>query len=57
MGRIGFICKENHSSSIEEIKEVCTCESLEVEGIFTHFSSADEGLNGESYTKNNFINL
>lgn len=54
MGRIGFICKENHSSSIEDIKEVCTYKSLEVEGIFTHFSSADERLNGESYTKKQF---
>lgn len=54
MGRIGFVCKENHDSSIEDIKQVCVCKNLDVEGVFTHFSSADEGLDGELYTKKQF---
>lgn len=37
MNRIGF-----HYTKPEEIHEVCTLEGLDIEGIFTHFSKADE---------------
>ena len=39
MGRIGFLPNEK---SLEEVKEICSLEGLNVIGIFTHFSSADE---------------
>ena len=39
MNRIGFLCNQQ---SAEEIMEISSLENLEIEGIFTHFSCADE---------------
>ena len=39
MSRIGF---QAEPSSIDEIKKIFSMENLEVEGMFTHFSKADE---------------
>lgn len=39
MGRIGFLPNED---SLNKIIEICSLDGLEVVGIFTHFSSADE---------------
>lgn len=59
MGRIGFSCKaredlsesaEMQKRSIKEICDVCRMNGLVPEGIFTHFSSADEGEEGDEYT-------
>lgn len=59
MGRIGFPCKAlkfdpesiaAQKRSIDEIADVCRAEWLIPEGIFTHFSSADEGEEGDEYT-------
>ena len=52
MGRIGFDADQDMKTAIEEIEEVCHYENLRCDGIFTHFSSADE-YNEESiaYTK------
>lgn len=47
MGRLGFLVNE---SSIDEIYEISKLENLELEGIFSHFSSADEV--DKTYTKN-----
>ncbi len=49
MGRIGFL---PNKQSLKEIAEICSLKGLEVVGIFTHFSSADE--TDKSYTKMQF---
>ncbi|HHX60952.1 MAG TPA: alanine racemase [Epulopiscium sp.] len=46
MGRIGFL---PHPTSIEEIVEINKLPNIEIEGIYTHFSSADE--EDRTYTK------
>lgn len=46
MGRIGFL---PHPTSIEEIIEINKLPNIEIEGIYTHFSSADE--QDQTYTK------
>lgn len=46
MGRIGFLpCEE----SISEIKKIAALDNIEIEGLFTHFASADSY--DKSYTK------
>ncbi len=55
MGRIGFLPNEE---SLKDIAEICSLEGLDVVGIFTHFSSADEA--DKTYTKmqyNKFISF
>lgn len=47
MGRIGFQCIED---DLEKAAEVCRMPGIKVEGIFTHFASADEGDGGKEYT-------
>lgn len=57
MGRLGFCCyKRNDNSCIEEIMEISKLFGIEIEGIYTHFSSADEE-DGEEETKKQFDNL
>lgn len=51
MGRIGFLCVED---DLERASEVCSLPGLKVEGIFTHFASADEGQGGKEYTLGQF---
>ena len=51
MGRIGFQCVEEE---LDEAAEVCGMDGLNVEGIFTHFASADEGDGGRKYTLGQF---
>jgi alanine racemase len=51
MGRIGFQCVE---SELEQASVVCSLPGLKVEGIFTHFASADEGEGGKEYTLGQF---
>ncbi|MDA3734116.1 alanine racemase [Niameybacter massiliensis] len=46
MGRIGFLADPQ---SVEEIKRIATLPNINMEGIFTHFSTADES--DPSYTK------
>lgn len=46
MGRIGFL---SSPQSIEEVKKIAALPNLNMEGIFTHFSTADE--EEVSYTK------
>lgn len=40
MGRIGF-CLSNNDTAVSEIKKTMGLPGLDIEGIFTHFSSAD----------------
>ncbi|PHV69817.1 alanine racemase [Sporanaerobium hydrogeniformans] len=47
MGRIGFL---SSSQSIEEVKKIAELPHINMEGIFTHFSTADE--EDITYTKN-----
>ena len=56
MSRIGFFYQkpDRDYHSIDEICTACTLENLESEGVFTHFSVADEGENGEDYTNIQF---
>ena len=45
MGRIGFLYgynDEDDSETIKSIKRISDLDSLDIEGIFTHFSSSDE---------------
>lgn len=49
MGRVGFLPKEK---SIEDIMEIYELPNIEVEGIFTHFSTADEL--DKTYTQEQF---
>lgn len=51
MGRIGFLCVEEE---LDTAAEVCDMDGLKVEGIFTHFASADEGDGGKDYTLGQF---
>lgn len=56
MGRIGFQCIEEE---LDKAAKVCGMDGLKVEGIFTHFASADEGDGGKDYTLgqyNKFMN-
>jgi len=56
MSRIGFVCQEfpRDNDSIKEIKEACTLSRIIPEGVFTHFAVADEGENGEDFTKKQY---
>lgn len=56
MTRIGFSYQDNirDGASVDEIEEICRLPGLYPEGIFTHFASADEGDNGEAYTRIQF---
>ena len=59
MSRIGFMCQEfpRDNYSIEEIKETCKLEKLELEGIFTHFCVSDEDKEGKEFTQKQFENF
>lgn len=46
MGRIGFVCRPEDSDGLKEAIEICQLSNLIAEGIFTHFSIADE--NGQN---------
>jgi alanine racemase len=50
MGRIGFVVRENLDPT-DEIKAVAALPGLSIEGVFSHFSSADDiTAAGEAYT-------
>lgn len=53
MGRIGFLADDgNREKSVEEILRVASLESLDPEGVFTHFAVSDDVGNG--FTKIQF---
>lgn len=54
MGRIGFLYRNERENEMSQVLAVCRKSSLLSEGIFTHFASADEGENGEAYTRMQF---
>lgn len=51
MGRIGFRCL---NEELDMAEQVCKMPGFVCEGIFTHFSSADEGESGRKYTLSQF---
>ncbi|MDO4199231.1 MAG: alanine racemase [Clostridia bacterium] len=62
MSRIGFFAQneESRKKSIEEILEINDMPEIEIEGMFTHFSVADDITNNEEYTTyqiNNFKSM
>lgn len=56
MTRIGFRYQDSEEdrASVDDIEAVCRLEGLFTQGIFTHFASADEGADGEIYTRLQF---
>ena len=56
MTRIGFRYQdsEDDRASVDDIESVCRLDGLFAQGIFTHFASADEGADGEVYTRLQF---
>ena len=59
MSRIGFMCQEfpRDNYSIEEIKQTCALENLQLEGMFTHFCVSDEDEEGREFTQLQFKNF
>jgi len=61
MGRLGFRCRDAKEDNIlpgsEGIVRVHSLPGLEIEGVFTHFASSDEGAEGEEYTRLQFENF
>lgn len=58
MGRIGFRCLSPGQESLGELCDtiagICHLPGFITEGIFMHFAVADEGENGEPYTRGQF---
>lgn len=62
MGRLGFpLCHDDEiASCCDSVCQALSNDSLVAEGIFTHFASADEGEEGEAFTRaqlNRFLHL
>lgn len=62
MGRIGFNCRSDDytDAQLEPCTRVCALPGLDVNGIFTHFAVADDGTDGEEFTRsqyNSFVRL
>ncbi len=54
MGRIGFLCRNESKNELTQAEEICQYPSLLPEGIFTHFASADENIQGDDFTESQF---
>ena len=56
MGRIGFRYRGDAQDalSLDQIERACRLPSLCAKGIFTHFASADEGEDGEHFTRGQY---
>lgn len=59
MNRIGILDQDNFQEklAIDLIKDIINMDSLIVEGLFTHFAVADEGTEGENYTRMQYENF
>ncbi|MBP3359468.1 MAG: alanine racemase [Clostridia bacterium] len=42
MSRIGYVIDENNDAVIDEILKIAALDSIKLEGVFSHFSTADE---------------
>lgn len=54
MGRLGFDGKGKDAAVLRDLESIYALPGLYPEGIFTHFASADEGIDGEKYTRKQF---
>lgn len=56
MGRIGFSCRNvgQAADSLDEAERACRLPGIDAEGVFTHFAVADEGEDGETFTRGQF---
>ena len=56
MSRIGFMCQEfpRDNNSIEEIKQACSLEGIDAQGVFTHFCVSDCAENGREFTEKQY---
>lgn len=56
MSRIGFLYQDEQrdAGSLQEIARVSALQNLLPEGIFTHFAVADEGGDGENFTRQQY---
>ena len=56
MGRIGFNCRSDAftDDQLEPCVRVCSLPGLDVNGIFTHFAVADDGEDGEEFTRSQY---
>ena len=52
MGRLGFQCPGTGEDSVQGAAAVCRLPGLIPEGVFTHFASADEGAEGQTFSHN-----
>lgn len=52
MSRIGYVAGEDDADAVAEIKKIAGLENIEIEGIFSHFSTADEA--DSAYTMRQF---
>lgn len=56
MGRIGFPCYEKENAAADAVEKISRMQGIEIEGVFTHFSCADEE-DGEAETRKQFENF
>lgn len=56
MSRVGISChsEADVTASVGEIVSLCQLDGLDIEGIFTHFASADE-FDGDEFTREQFV--
>lgn len=59
MNRIGILNQNEfqRDQALKSVKNILNMDGLIVEGLFTHFAVADEGEEGESYTKMQYKNF
>lgn len=59
MNRIGILDQNEFQKeqALESVKNILNMDGLIVEGLFTHFAVADEGEDGDSYTKMQYRNF
>lgn len=59
MSRIGLLCqsKSEDTQAVVDGLKICSMPAFETEGVFTHFAVADEGDDGEEFTKQQFENF
>lgn len=56
MSRVGFFYQDpvRDAAGLDAMEAACRLPGLDMEGIFTHFASADEGEGGRAYTERQF---
>lgn len=59
MGRIGFNCRQNAvlEEAVASTERICRLGGLNFDGVFTHFAVADDGEDGEEFTRSQFRNF